>query len=134
MNKSVKNRKSEYGGAGAKFLFIIAIIFLVVHAGYNLIPVAYDGEKFKQEMQTAVIQGTVLPTYGNLSDKMKSKILAIGRDCNIPENAFIDIKVNKNVVQARVAYTKQVPVLPFGAYDYVYEFDHTAIPTGYSIK
>ena len=33
---------SERGGAGVKLAFILVALFLIAHAGYNFIPVAYE--------------------------------------------------------------------------------------------
>jgi hypothetical protein len=49
----INNRKSQYGGAGVKLTLILLALFLIAHAAYNYIPVAYDSANFKQEMQTA---------------------------------------------------------------------------------
>jgi hypothetical protein len=49
---------SERGGAGVKFLIIFVVLILAANAGYNYIPVAYAGESFRQEMQTAVVMAS----------------------------------------------------------------------------
>ncbi len=110
------------------------VLFLLAHAGYNYIPVAYDGESFKQEMQTAVVQGLALPNGGKPIETTKARILRAAAQSNVPADAFIEVKQVKTVVQARVAYSKQVEILPFGLYTYDYEFDNTATPTGFLLK
>ena len=70
-------RKSERGSAGTKFLFFLAIIFLIGNAGINFIPVAYSGENIKQEVNAAVMQGLLVPpTSGTPVDVTKKRIAA----------------------------------------------------------
>lgn len=127
-----ENRRSERGGAGIKLLLVALVLILIGHAGYNYIPVAYQGQSFKQEMQTAVINGISMPGMGKPPvDVVKEKLIAAARNNDIPANAVIQVKQNSGSVQARVAYSKQVPILPFGIYTRTYEFDHTATPNGF---
>lgn len=135
MRQKHKERLSERGEAGMKLLIILVVLYLVGNAGYNFIPIAYQSENFKQEMQTAVIQGMALPPVGvTPADHIKNKILKAARENNIPDDAIINVKNNKGVLYAQVIYTKKVSVLPFGVYDYSFQFDHTAVPTGYLMK
>ncbi len=62
MTKKMKHKDSEKGGASVKLVAVLVVLFLVAHAGYNYIPVAYEAESFKQDMQTAVVQGMATPT------------------------------------------------------------------------
>ena len=133
-NKINKDRQTERGGVGAKFAVVLVALILLAHAGYNYVPVAYDGESFKQEMQTAVVQGLALPNAGKPVEATKARILRVAAQSNIPEDAFVDVKMVKTVIEARVAYSKQVNILPFGLYTYTYQFDHTATPTGFLLK
>jgi hypothetical protein len=135
MNNFTKHQKSEHGGAGVKLTIVLLVLFLVAHAGYNYIPVAYEGENLKQEMQTAVIQGVAMPG-SNLTavDVIKSKIYRATVNNNVPSNALVEVKPFNNIVRAHVSYTKQVNILPFGIYKYNYRFDNTATPTGFLFK
>lgn len=133
-NKINKNRQTERGGVGVKFAAVLVVLILLAHAGYNYVPVAYDGESFKQEMQTAVVQGLALPNAGKPVEATKARILKVAAQSNIPEDAVVDVKMVKTVIEARVAYSKQVNILPFGLYTYTYQFDHTATPTGFLLK
>jgi len=110
------------------------VLFLLAHAGFNYIPVAYDGESFKQEMQTAVVQGLALPNGGKPVEATKARILRAAAQSNVPADAFIEVKIVNAVIQARVAYSRQAEILPLGLYTYNYEFDHTATPTGFLMK
>ena len=133
-NKINKNQQTERGSVGAKFAAVLVVLILLAHAGYNYVPVAYDGESFKQEMQTAVVQGLALPNAGKPVEATKARILRVAAQSNIPEDAVVDVKMVKTVIEARVAYSKQVNILPFGLYSYTYQFDHTATPTGFLLK
>jgi hypothetical protein len=53
---------------------------------------------------------------------------------NVPADAAVEIKAVQGVVQAHVAYTKPVKILPFGLYTYTYSFNYLAIPNGYLLK
>ncbi|HEX8288771.1 MAG TPA: hypothetical protein VF556_12280 [Pyrinomonadaceae bacterium] len=135
MCKPAKNRAGERGSAKTKFLLMLVVLFLIGNAGLNYIPVAYEGESFKQEMQTAVVQGLATPTNGaKPTDFVKQKLKRAAQENNLPSDAFVDVKQNGNSIQARVYYLKPVQVLPFGLYTYNYEFDHTATPLGFLTK
>lgn len=135
MSKASKNRRAERGGAGAKLLIVVTILILIGNAGVNYVPVAYKGQDFKQEMQTAVVQGMALPSNGaKPPDAVKARIVKAARANDLPLDAFIDVRQANNVIQARVYYTTPVVILPFGIYTYDYEFDHTATPTGFMVK
>lgn len=132
--KNRRLRRDERGGASVKFLIILTALILIANAGYNYIPVAYEGEDLKQEMGTAVVQAMAMPNNANPGAVIKSKIQRIITANNIPPDALVDVKQANNVYQARVAYSQPVKILPFGLYNYVYQFDHTATPTGFLAK
>ena len=127
-------RDPERGSAATKFLLIFAVILLVAHAGFNYIPVAYEAESMKTEMQTAVVQGLALPGKVNPVDNVKTRIMRAAQINQLPEDTIIDVKQNGNAISAHVVYAKKVNMLPFGIYKYNYEFDHTATPTGFLLK
>lgn len=134
MKKAVEERSSEHGGAGVKFLIIAVVLFLIGNAGIQFIPVAYNGESLKQDMQTAVVQGLAMPGRLSPVDMVKQKIQSSVQSNDIPPDAFVEVKQVNKVIQAHVAYTKEVAILPFGIYTYQYEFDHIATPTGFLTK
>jgi len=135
MERNIEKKfRSQRGSAGVKLVLILAALFLVGHAGFNYIPVAYSGASFKEEMQTAVIQGTALPGGNDPLGAIKAKIKRIASGYDIPPDAFYDVKQVGNVVQAHVIYSKQVEILPFGLYTMTYHFDHTATPAGFLTK
>jgi hypothetical protein len=131
MNNSVKNREAERGSAGVKFAITLAIILLVANAGYNYVPVAYEAESVKTEMSTAVLQGLAMPGKVNPVDNVKSRIQKAFVLNHVPADALLDVKMAGGTITARVAYTKQVSLLPFGIFKYAYVFDHTATPSGF---
>lgn len=102
-NKIKKDWRDERGGAGVKLAAVLVVLFLLAHAGFNYIPVAYDGESFKQEMQTAVVQGLALPNGGKPVEATKARILRAAAQSNVPADAFIEVKIVNAVIQARVA-------------------------------
>ncbi len=134
MSKVINNRKSEHGGAGVKFVAVLVVLFLIGYAGYNYIPIAYEGQSFKQDMQTAVVQGQAPSPGMTIPDTVKMKVQKAMVSNNIPPDAIIQIMPISNSVQAHVIYSKQVQMLPFGLYKYNYHFDYTATPTGFLMK
>jgi len=134
MNEKIRDRESERGSAGTKFAITMVIILLVANAGYNYVPIAYEAESVKSEMSTAVLQG--LATPGKLSpvDNVKARIQRALIVNHVPENAILDVKQAGAAVTARVAYSKEVGILPFGIYNYIFVFDHTATPSGFLLE
>ena len=126
--------QSESGSAGVKFLITMAVIVLIGNAGYNYVPVAYDAESMKTDMQTAVLQGLALPGKVSAIDNVKGRIAKAIQTNNIPADAFVDVRQAGNSITARVVYSQQVNILPFGMFKYNYQFDYTATPTGFLLK
>jgi hypothetical protein len=134
MKKAEVKRSSERGGAGVKALLVFLVIFLIGNAGYHFIPVAYAGESVKQDMQTAVVQGLAAPGRVSPIDLVKKKIQSSLESNDVPNDAFVEVKATSSTIQAHVAYIKEVPIIPFGIYNYHYEFDYTATPSGFLTK
>lgn len=134
MKKFTTERSSERGGAAVKFLLIFLGLALVANAGINYIPVAYEAASFKQEMDTAVVKG--LGASGSMKplEVVTATIKRGAHDYNVPADAIIDIKPVNGVVEAHVVYTRNVSMLPFGLYNYKYNFNHHARPVGYLLK
>lgn len=130
-----KSRNGERGEAGAKLLIVLTVLILIGHAGINYVPVAYSAESFKQDMQTAVVQGLATPSKaGKPTDFVKDKIARAISANDIPADAYVEVTQNGKALQARVYYSTIVNILPFGMYKYNYVFDHTATPTGFLMK
>jgi len=127
-------RPSERGSAGVKFLMVLVLLIAAANAGYNYIPVAYAGENFKAEMQTAVVNGMATPGRINPVDYVKNRVQSAIRDNALPSDTVLEVKQVGNAVQAHATYTQQVAILPFGMYTYTYKFDHIAKPAGFLMK
>ena len=134
MKKLYLERPSERGGAAAKFLIIAVVLILVANAGYNYVPIAYAGASFQQEMDTAVVKGLGAPGQMKPADVVKAHIERAARDYDVPSDAVIEIRPAGGAIQAHVAYTKSIDMLPFGLYKYNYQFNHVAAPVGYLTK
>ena len=127
-----RRRGSERGGAGVKLLIVAVAIILVGNAGYQYVPVAYQGEAFQQDMDTAVVQAVAMPgSYGKTVDVVKQKIVSAAGQNDIPLDFRLDVNEKNKTIVARVSYVKNVPLLPFGIYNYEYVFDHTSTPNGF---
>lgn len=133
-NTEMKHRKAERGGAGVKLVAVLVVLVLIGHAAFNYIPVAYQGESFKQDMQTAVVQGMATPAGVLPVDMVKSKLNRAISVNDLPSDVFVQVKPAVNTISAQVIYTKKVAILPFGLYTYTYEFNHTATPSGFLLK
>lgn len=131
MNTYQKNRNSERGGAGVKFLLTAMVLFMVAHAAYNYVPVAYSAENLRTEMHTAVVQALAMPGKMSPVDNVKTRIQQSVRRNDAPVDTMIDVRQKGNSITAHVVYNKQVSLLPFGLFEYTYRFDHTATPTGF---
>jgi hypothetical protein len=134
MNSFRKNRESERGSAGVKFVIIVAALILFGNALLNYVPVAYNAESLKTEMSTAVLQGLAISGKLNPVDNVKARIAKAIVTNDIPADAVVDVKQAGNALTAHVTYSKEVSILPFGMYKYMYKFDHTATPTGFLLK
>ena len=134
MKNLENNRKSERGGAGVKFLAVGLVLVLFAHAGYNYIPVAYEGANLRQEMDTAVVKGLAASGQLKPMDVVKASIQRAVTDNRVPADALIEIKPAGAAIQAQVIYSKQVAMLPFGIYKYKYNFNYVAVPKGYLLK
>src|SRR5262245_36364132 len=134
MNSEKRDRSSERGSAATKFVLILLVLVLIGHAGANYVPVAYSAESFKQEMQTAVVNGMAVPSTVKPVDNVRIRIERAAADNDIPKDMVLDVKMNSLTVVAHASYTKKVNLLPFGMYVYDYKFDYTAVPSGYLLK
>ena len=134
MDRSVRKRDSERGSAGTKLVIFLAVLVLSANAGYNYVPVAYNAQSLRSDMDTAVLQGMALPGRINPVDNVKERIAKAMIVNNAPQGATLDVKQAGNGVTARVTYQQPVNILPFGMYKYNYVFDYTSTPTGYLLK
>ena len=130
----MKNRQNERGSAGMKMFGVLVSLFLIGHALVNYVPVAYSGASFKEDMQSAVVQGSALPGGGNPIGVTQTKIKRSADSNSIPQDVFIEVKQLNGSLQAHAIYSKKVNILPFGLFTYNYKFDHTATPVGFIMK
>lgn len=127
-----KNKNNERGSAGIKLLIVGILAGLIFHAGFQYIPVAYQGEDVKQDMKTAVINGVSMPkSQGKPVGIVNEKIKRIVKKEQLPPDTFVDVKAVGGMVSARVYYAIDVPILPFGIYKYKYVFDETVTPASF---
>jgi hypothetical protein len=130
-----RDKHSERGEGKLKLFIFLLIVFLIGWAGYNYIPVVYQAQSFKQEMDAAILQALGLPSVsGDPVAWTRQRLVKTGQEYNIPEDAIIDVKRTQNGqgVEATVKFKRSVSLLPF--YTYEYEFDYTAKPTGFLTK
>lgn len=131
----MKFEDSQRGSAGLKLLRTILVFYVVGNALYNYLPVAYNTENLRTEMHSAVLQGMSLPpTMGNPVEVTKRRLQNVMKANNIPSYAYLEVKAVNNVIQARIAYMQPIAVLPFGLYDYNYQFDYTTNNGSYLAK
>ena len=134
-NLKIQERHSERGGAGVKLLVFAVLLILVVNAAYQYIPTAYQGESFKQDMKAAVLQGTTIPSSaGTPIAVIKDKLFKAAKSNDLPYDVYVNVIENNNIITARVYYTKELQIIPFGIYNYEYVFDHTATPSGFTTE
>ena len=134
MKDALKNRSDERGSAGVKFAIVLTVLILAGNAGINYIPIAYEAESLKSDMSAAVLQGLAMPGKINPVDNVKARVQKAMVVNSAPADATLNVTQQGNVIQARVTYTKNVSILPFGIYTYQYQFDNTATPTGFLLK
>ncbi len=134
MNNKTASRHSERGNATVKFALVLFVIVLIANAAYNYIPVAYQGASFRQEMDTAVVKGLAASGRMKPMETVAATIKKASFDYEVPSDAFVEIKPAGGYIQAHVAYSKKVSILPFGIYDYKYDFNYVAVPSGYLLK
>lgn len=135
MEENVFSENPESGGAGVKLLLVLVVVILIANAGYNYVPVAYQGESFRQDMEGAIVKGTVLPITGKAPvEVVKQKLLIAAKSNDIPDDAVLEVKQNGKTITGHVSYSKSVPLLPFDLYVYKYDFEHTSAPTGFISK
>src|SRR3954469_17634780 len=116
MKNAAIHRNSERGSAGTKFLGLLALVFLVGHAGFNYVPVAYNAESMKSDMSTAVLQGLAVPGKLDPVDNVRQRVVRAAQTNDLPADTIIDVKQNGAVITAHVSYNKRVSLLPFGAF------------------
>ena len=113
------SKATERGSARLKFILVVAIIALIVYAGYLFIPVAYQAYLLKDLMQHDVDAAAAM---GHPPSWVKDQLVKSAPDYGIPADAVITSTQQDNRVEARVQFTRPIE---FPGYTYPYEFDHT---------
>ncbi len=126
--------QSERGSAGVKLLIFLVVLVLLGNAGVNYVPVAYEAEEIKHDMQQAVVQGMAVMPGQKPVDLVRQKINRLIETSDAPSNTYVQVREVNQIVYATIKYTKRVNILPFGIYQYDYVFDHTATPSGFLLQ
>ena len=117
---NMQSRSSERGGARLKFVVVAAIIAAVGYAGYQFIPVAYQGYQLKDLMQHYV--DTAVAT-GKSPDWVREQLVKSSVDYGIPQNAIITPELENERMQVRVQFPRPIE---FPGFTINYDFDYTA--------
>jgi hypothetical protein len=113
------SRATERGSARLKFILAVAIIGLIVYAGYLFIPVAYQAYLLKDLMQHDVDAAVAM---GHPPSWVKDQLVRSGPDYGMPADAVVTSTQQDNRIEARVQFSRPIE---FPAYTYHYDFDHT---------
>jgi len=117
--------QDERGGARLKFVVAIAILAIVVYAGYLYIPVAVDAYYFRDVMQNKV---DVAVTQGYEAAWVSDQLKKSGAEFHVPDNAIISPQLKDSRVEVRVQFTRPINGPGF---TYNYDFDYTARSTAF---
>ncbi len=128
-------RQNERGSAMFKLIAILVVLFLIGHAGWNYIPVAYNCESFKQRMNEMTLNAYAAANLPESQpESVKTRMRRIANDYDVPADAFFKVDRGDNgTLKAQVYFKRQVDMLPFGLYRYTYEFNHTATPNNFLV-
>jgi len=118
-------KQNERGGARLKFVIAIAVMAIVVYAGYLYVPVAIDAYYFKDVMQNKV---DVAVTQGYEASWVSDQLKKIAAEYHVPDNATITPALKDSRVEVRVQFTRPI-TFPGGTYNY--DFDYTARSTAF---
>ena len=113
-------RQNERGGARLKFIIVIAVMAIVVYAGYLYVPVAVDAYYFEDVMQNKV---NLAAAQGYEAGWIKDQLVKSGSEYHVPADAIISPQQKDGRVEVRVQFTRPIQ-LP--GYTYSYDFDYTA--------
>lgn len=119
------SRRSERGGARAKFIIFILVVAAVAYFLYLCVPVWFDAYRFKDLMQHNV---DVAVTQGYQPSWVLDQLTKSAPEYNVPPNATITPLQKDNRVEVRVQFNRPIE---FPGYTYQYEFDYTAKSTAF---
>ena len=124
MNQEILfGRPNEWGGARLKFIIVMAILVIVVYAGYLYVPVAVDAYYFQDVMQNKV---NLAAAQGYEAGWITDQLVKSGSEYHVPADAIIAPAQKDGRVEVRVQFTRPIQ-LP--GYTYNYDFDYTAKST-----
>ena len=118
-------RKSELGGARLKLVIALAIIAIVVYAGYLYLPVAIDAYYFKDAMQNKV---NLAAAQGYDTAWVSDQVSRSKAEFHVPEDAVITPAQKEGRMEVRVQFTRPIS---FPGFTYNYNFDYTAQSTSF---
>lgn len=122
-------RHHERGGARLNFIIVIAILVVGGLFAYKYIPVVYEAEGFKTEMQKAVEGGGAM---GRSTEWVTGEIVKNYATYNIPPDAQLKVdKLPAGGYRVNVKYTKPIDIFGF---TYNYEFDKTVATSGFLVQ
>ena len=119
------SRTRERGSARLKFLMVMAIIGVLVYAGYQFLPIVYQGILFKDLMQHDV---DVAGAQGYPPAWVRDQLAKSASEYGVPADALITPTTRDNRVEVRVQFRRPIQ---FAGYTYQYEFDHTTRSTAF---
>jgi len=118
-------RQNEQGGARLKFVIAIAVLVIVVYAGYLYVPVAVDAYYFRDVMQN---KADVAVTQGYEAAWVSDQLKKSAPEFHVPDNAIITSALKDSRVEVRVQFTRPINGPGF---TYNYDFDYTAKSTAF---
>jgi hypothetical protein len=116
-------RQNEQGGARLKFIIALAVMAIVVYAGYLYVPVAVDAYYFEDVMQNKV---NLAAAQGYEAGWVRDQLVKSGSEYHVPTDAIISPVQKDGRVEVRVQFSRPIQ-LP--GYTYSYDFDYTAKST-----
>ena len=121
--RTVRRRPSERGSSRLNFLLLMAVIVAAAYAGYQYVPIAYQGSQLKVFMQDTVNNAVITDKDTRwVEDQLRRNLTSYGA----PPDAQITVANRESRVEAHVQYTVPVPLV---VTTYEYKFDHTASST-----
>jgi hypothetical protein len=122
-------RPREQGGATLNFVIILLLLAAGGLFAYKYVPVVYEAEEFKTEMQKAVDGAGAM---GRTTEWVTSEIVKAYGTHNIPPDAAMKVeKLSGGGYRVNVKYTRPIEMPGF---TYNYEFDKTVTTSGFLVQ
>jgi hypothetical protein len=126
-------RPGELGGSKATLTIILVILFLGGYAGINYVPIAYSESDIKTQMQTITTNAIILPastTNNNQVAWTTAELNHLAQNYDLPPSVF-KAEIAGPAVKASINVHRKIPLLPFGLYNYEYDFVYSASSAGF---